>query len=349
MLTSSKEISEAREEFQDLRAEELEAEEPRIKNRIKAIHSEINELKLTIRQLEQQERQFKAELRELVQENGRNDGLVFSTNKSSGRKRRPQDFQPIFVKTEEGFRNIVEGAKYSLQRTHSELLSSKSNLNVLKGELMALKAELVRAGIAIKEYYIQKRNEYSITNLRRDYANCLREIESAVGGTGDAHLQTISSQAQSTRDYDAIAQKAQVFCVSSKAHQDSLRRRKERHNSSGPKETDITGISQLKKYCISLTENPRLRNATKFLDDLSMLLNSISLWISEKRREALVIQKEDFELLEKVLRALADTQNTQLNSMIDQHIGTKFGKKPNLQMSAAARVNIPANNTDIFS
>lgn len=82
------------------------------------------------------------------------------------------------------------------------------------------------------------------------------------------------------RDYEKVARELPVFCVSSRGYQKLQGRLRKDPNVPGFKSIEETEIPQLQAHCEKLTEKGRIANCKRFINNLSMLLNSLALWAS---------------------------------------------------------------------
>lgn len=82
------------------------------------------------------------------------------------------------------------------------------------------------------------------------------------------------------RDYEQVARDLPVFCVSSRGYQKLQGRLRKDPKVPGFKLVDETEIPQLQAHCSKLTEKGRIANCKRFINNLSLLLNSLALWAS---------------------------------------------------------------------
>lgn len=197
-------------------------------------------------------------------------------------------------------------------------------LSTLKAESKTLKLDLRIKQQQIKDHYIFKRNEYSKGQLKRDYVNRLKEI--------DAESEQEEGYPSEERDYEEITSKAKVFCVSSKRYQQILSdqgRYKLKDNK------ELTGIPELQEFCVLVTEEPRRKLALNYLNNLSMLMSSLSLWACAKRNESLTIEEDDIKQLKKALTNLADYQSRRFKNLIEKKIFKKFSKSHSSHLNSS--------------
>ena len=94
------------------------------------------------------------------------------------------------------------------------------------------------------------------------------------------------------RDYKALADQLEVFCVSSRAFQ-KLQGRSGDDKVAGFEELEDTQIPQLQQHAIAVTEDSRLHHNRAFLSQKVGALNTITLWASSNGMGfALAMQKK---------------------------------------------------------
>ena len=146
---------------------------------------------------------------------------------------------------------------------------------------------------------IAGRNRYSKGAIQQDFAAGIKELDQELAAEEDE--ETFDPDAEA-RDYEEVARSLPVFCVSSRAYQKLKGRFRKDPNITGFTTTDETEIPQLQAHCEKLTESGRSANCKAFINKLSMLLNSLTLWASsdgtganmtaeQRAREAKYLQK----------------------------------------------------------
>lgn len=109
------------------------------------------------------------------------------------------------------------------------------------------------------------------------------------------------------RDYEQVARELPVFCVSSRGYQKLQGRLQKDPNVPGFKTIEETEIPQLQAHCGKLTKKGRIANCKRFINNLSLLLNSLALWASNDgtntNMTADQVARED-RVLEKGLKKL---------------------------------------------
>lgn len=118
---------------------------------------------------------------------------------------------------------------------------------------------------------------------------------------------------EDARDYDQVARDLPVFCVSSRAFQKlSGQLTKDAIHTIGFSTLEDTGIPQLQKHTMQLTEGIRMRGSRRFLNELGQLLNSIKHWATTEGYLAASkeVQKFNEEFLYTSLDGLFEVSTT---------------------------------------
>ena len=124
---------------------------------------------------------------------------------------------------------------------------------------------------------ISGRNGYSKGAIQNDFAQGIRELDMEIAAEEDEENFNPDSDA---RDYDEVARSLPVFCVSSRGYQKLQGRLRKDPKVPGFVTAEETEIPQLQAHCKQLTEAGRSANCKRFINNLSQLLNSLSLWAS---------------------------------------------------------------------
>ena len=146
---------------------------------------------------------------------------------------------------------------------------------------------------------ISGRNAYSKGAIQQDFAAGIKELDQELAAEEDE--ENFNPDAE-TRDYDEVARGLPVFCVSSRGYQKLQGRLRKDPNIAGFTTVEETEIPQLQAHCERLTETGRSANCRIFINKLSQLLNSLTLWASndgtsanmtpeQRAREARYLQK----------------------------------------------------------
>ena len=146
---------------------------------------------------------------------------------------------------------------------------------------------------------ISGRNQYSKGAIQQDFAQGIRELDQELAAEEDE--ENFNPDAD-TRDYEEVARSLPVFCVSSRGYQKLQGRLKKDAKIPGFTALEQTEIPQLQAHCKELTLAGRTSNCRRFINNLSQLLNSLSIWAAndgtsanmtadQKRREEKYLQK----------------------------------------------------------
>ena len=146
---------------------------------------------------------------------------------------------------------------------------------------------------------ISGRNAYSKGAIQQDFAAGIKELDQELAAEEDE--ENFNPDAE-TRDYDEVARSLPVFCVSSRGYQKLQGRLRKDPHIAGFTNIEETEIPQLQAHCEKLTETGRSANCRTFINKLSQLLNSLTLWASsdgssanmtpeQRAREARYLQK----------------------------------------------------------
>ena len=146
---------------------------------------------------------------------------------------------------------------------------------------------------------ISGRNQYSKGAIQQDFAAGIKELDQEIAAEEDE--ENFDPDAV-IRDYDEVAKALPVFCVSSRGYQKLQGRLKKDPHVPGFTTIGETEIPALQAHCEKLTETGRAANCRAFINKLSQLLNSLTLWASsdgtganlspeQKAKEARYLQK----------------------------------------------------------
>ena len=146
---------------------------------------------------------------------------------------------------------------------------------------------------------ISGRNAYSKGAIQQDFAAGIKELDQELAAEEDE--ENFNPDAE-IRDYDEVARGLPVFCVSSRGYQKLQGRLRKDPHIAGFTKIQETEIPQLQAHCEKLTETGRSANCRTFINKLSQLLNSLTLWASsdgtsanmtpeQRAREARYLQK----------------------------------------------------------
>lgn len=168
----------------------------------------------------------------------------------------------------------LRSMKKEARRQRVEITEKMKEIAKEKGEARAAE-EKIEADMAA--LCISGRNGYSKGAIQNDFAQGIRELDQEIAAEDDEENFNPDSDA---RDYDEVARSLPVFCVSSRGYQKLQGRLRKDPKVPGFATVEETEIPQLQAHCKQLTEAGRTANCKRFINNLSQLLNSLSLWAS---------------------------------------------------------------------
>ncbi|KAI5781046.1 hypothetical protein DFH27DRAFT_582577 [Peziza echinospora] len=180
--------------------------------------------------------------------------------------------------------------------------------------LSRVKSELATRQREIAAHCIRARNRYSAAEIRQDFAAGLRELDEEEAERRDPSTFDPSVE---LRDYAAYASRLPVFCVSSRSYQKMQGRL--RREGSEAMFTDIahTGLPDLQKHCMKITQSRKLFEARRFLETLSRVINSLSLWaLQTTTAPDFALDQNIFVELQESLDEIVDQTFEDLNTRL---------------------------------
>lgn len=269
------------------------------------------------------------------------DGVSSDDDSSDKENSQPgQDRKPL---TEEEVEEQILLLRTRRKEIRGERRSLDSQIAELRKEIEGIENEREKILADVKAICIQGRNDYSRGAIKQDFAMGIKELDQENAIEED---DATFDPDQDVRDYDEVARSLPVFCVSSRAYQKlSGRLEKDDIRSHGFLSLEDTEIPQLQEHAKKLTEGGRRSHCRRFLNDLSQLVNSMSLWSAddgtglnltdgEKRREERHLKK----LLDRLSEALDSslTQSTTLiKKSLEEHIFESVDRSISLAVEAA--------------
>lgn len=151
---------------------------------------------------------------------------------------------------------------------------------------------------------ISGRNAYSKGAIQLDFAAGIKELDQELAIEEDE--ENFNPDAD-IRDYDEVARALPVFCVSSRGYQKLQGRLRKDPPIAGFTNIEETEIPQLQAHCEKLTETGRSANCKTFINKLSQLLNSLTLWASSDGTSANMTPEQrarEVRYLQKGLKSL---------------------------------------------
>jgi GTPase SAR1 family protein len=150
----------------------------------------------------------------------------------------------------------------------------RKQLKAVKSEIGALQEEIKSLSIFATVRCIEARNNYSMTAIRSDFADGVREmLEDAEAQDTGVELPAVEP------DYEQIAQSLPVFCVSSRGYQNLMGRSKDRAVQAY-RNLEDTQIPQLQNHAVQLGELELTTTRRAFLASLARIMRSLLLWAS---------------------------------------------------------------------
>jgi len=180
---------------------------------------------------------------------------------------------------------------------------------------------------------IAGRNEYSKGAIQQDFAAGIKELDQE--NAADEDEENFNPE-EDLRDYDEVTRSLPVFCVSSRAYQKLCGRLQKDSMPPGFKAVNETEIPQLQVHCKKLTEAGRASGCRTFLNNLSQLLNSLSLWAAndgtgmkltdgQKKAEAVFLQSRLKELESGLGKTVSDCLK-EMKENLAENIYDKFAQ-----------------------
>lgn len=203
----------------------------------------------------------------------------------------PLSEENVTIKMEE-----LRSMKKEARRQRADITGKIKDLQQEKAEAKTIEENIEAEMSAL---CISGRNQYSKGAIQQDFAQGIRELDQELAAEEDE--ENFNPDAD-TRNYEEVARSLPVFCVSSRGYQKLQGRLKKDPNIPGFKTLEETEIPQLQTHCKRLTVAGRTSNCKRFINNLSQLLNSLSIWASndgssdnmtadQRRREEKYLQK----------------------------------------------------------
>lgn len=209
--------------------------------------------------------------------------------------------------TEEQVESKISELKSTKKDGRRQRLQLEEKIKVLRAEMAEIENEDQEIEAEMSRMCISGRNNYSKGAIQEDFAAGIKELDQELAVEEDEEHFDPTVE---VRDYEEVARSLPVFCVSSRGYQKLQGRLRQDPPVPGFKAIEETGIPQLQKHCRQLTEKGRAESCRRFLNNLSQLLNSMSLWASndgtggnltegQKAKEAKIL-RDSFKKLETV-------------------------------------------------
>ena len=163
------------------------------------------------------------------------------------------------------------------KKARAEKIEITGKATILRREIDEAKDEEDKISSKLAAMCISGRNQYSKGAIQQDFAAGIKELDQELAAEEDEENFDPDAEA---RDYDEVARSLPVFCVSSRGYQKLQGRLRKDPHIAGFANIEETEIPQLQTHCEKLTENGRSANCKTFINKLSQLLNSLTLWAS---------------------------------------------------------------------
>ncbi|SPQ22881.1 33a1c8c7-d86f-4eb1-815a-97caacca19ac [Thermothielavioides terrestris] len=289
------------------RAHQLHAREQLLQTEREKLQEEVNELKHRNSEIDSQISQLLTYIVSLRTALDRSDGrenlLVSPGAPESG----PLDEPSLVLLSAFGF-NPAMGR---LSAAHAEKKALKKPLASQRKALRELKADLKSLNSEIKHACVKWRNDRTRPLIQFQFAEGIREMD--LDNAAEENENSDSSQVR--RNYDDIARKLPVFCVSSKAYQKMSGRLKIDDQVAGFPGLEDTEIPALQKHAMETADETRSATCRRFLTDLRNFLTSVHLQVvlsDQPTKLADDMREAELRYLEKAMDGLRKDLNSAL-------------------------------------
>lgn len=191
-----------------------------------------------------------------------------------GSEDEPQGQEPL---TEEQIAAKLQELRATKKEARSQRLEITDKITQLRKEIEDTKEAEDKINSKMSAMCISGRNAYSKGAIQQDFAAGIKELDQELAAEEDE--ENFNPDAE-IRDYEEVARALPVFCVSSRGYQKLQGRLRKDPHIAGFTTIEETEIPQLQVHCEKLTETGRSANCRTFINKLSQLLNSLTLWAS---------------------------------------------------------------------
>lgn len=191
-----------------------------------------------------------------------------------GSEDEPQGQEPL---TEEKIAAKLQELRATKKEARAQRLEITEKITQLRKEIEETNEAEDQINSKVSAMCISGRNAYSKGAIQQDFAAGIKELDQELAAEEDE--ENFNPDAE-IRDYDEVAQGLPVFCVSSRGYQKLQGRLRKDPHIAGFTTVEETEIPQLQAHCEKLTETGRSANCRTFINKLSQLLNSLTLWAS---------------------------------------------------------------------
>ena len=185
-----------------------------------------------------------------------------------------QDQEPL---TEEQIAAKLQELRTIKKEARSQRLEITEKITQLRKDIEETNEAEDKINSKMSTMCISGRNAYSKGAIQQDFAAGIKELDQELAAEEDE--ENFNPDAE-IRDYEEVARGLPVFCVSSRGYQKLQGRLRKDPQIAGFTSIEETEIPQLQAHCEKLTETGRSANCRSFINKLSQLLNSMTLWAS---------------------------------------------------------------------
>ena len=217
--------------------------------------------------------------------------------------------------TEEQIMAKLQELRATRKEARAQRAELTERINQLRKEIDESKKAEHEIESKLSAMCISGRNAYSKGAIQQDFAAGIKELDQELAAEEDE--ENFNPDAE-IRDYDEVARGLPVFCVSSRGYQKLQGRLKKDADIAGFTNIEETEIPQLQAHCEKLTETGRSANCRTFINKLSQLLNSLTLWASSDGTSANMTAEQrarEGRYLQKGLKSLESVSSRGPDSM----------------------------------
>lgn len=170
-------------------------------------------------------------------------------------ERQPVSMEEIKVMISQ-LREGKSAKKFERETLEIELQTTNEKLAALRSDEASIQA-------AMRATCIEGRNKFSTEAIQQDFAAGHQELDQE-----DAEQEDDFDPAAELKNYDEEARLLPVFCCSSRAYQKLSGRMHRESNVPGFRSKHETQIPMLQRHCQKLTEDVRISNCRRFLNNV---------------------------------------------------------------------------------
>ncbi|KAI4240332.1 MAG: hypothetical protein LQ352_007658 [Teloschistes flavicans] len=190
------------------------------------------------------------------------------TTEQRPRKRRrhaePEASAELQLLTPEQVRAEMTTLQIEKQSAGCEVATLVKLIEKHQGDRARVVKDLKRNQSAIRFACIQQRNAYSVQTMQNQFASGNETFDRDLAAEEGVEWHP-------RKDYDALKGELPVFCVSANGYQSLEGRRHKDAVVAGFANAEQTQIPELRRHCMSMTNEPRMAGYKRFLNSLSTL------------------------------------------------------------------------------